>query len=535
MVKNDYFIKGDWWADNRRPWLEEFKNPSMGYMIDWYWKRFKYENSTAEKERFVYFGLFGRDHDGFDYGDRYKRPNFQTESFYKNLINKWVKIFKSAADLQRKNENDFLKNSDYYLKDLKDDPLLSDYVANIKTEKDTTKQLTNFFQTVLINEEIGKMFEGLDEKIIQKAFQTGLQNFIFKKIETKQEAKKATEDFYESVLDILITNVSKQRPGLQQIMSKLKNSSAAVEILKTLGYIREESYSGKKRIIMRFFNKDETLSQKDFDNFKSSYIGVREELIRLLAVGLKGNKNIKVDYLGTTGKEKSSAYQKTDIKIGIPGDRGKIPDFNINFSVKSANFADSSSFVIPAKLVGEGSLATRYQEIFQELEKFGGRSGKDDLNKLFYSINNELIRRNTNLDIPEILNVLAFVSMRYMFNMEDFQEIEKKQNKKNLNFFLIGGKVVPFSIVFELMSDRLKQDALDRSKDIVSVSLKPPTKSITYQYYLARKNNKIPFVENQSARRSAWEWGRDFVEDNGKMAFYLKTNQIFKIFNLKNI
>ena len=530
MVKKS----GHWWNDRKLPWLTELKNSGNSSLINYYWNKFKYDNNTAEKERFVYFGLFGNDYSN---QDRYKRPNFQENNFYDNLIEKWIQIFKNAADIQRKNEQQFISNSDFYMEDLKNDPLMSEYMIKIKSEKDPAKQIVNFFQTALINEEISKMFEDLNEKVIQEAFEKGLRIFKknFKLPENEEEAKKQTEILYSNVLDNLIEIVSLKKPSSASIMENLKGSQAAIKILKTLGYIREEGRTGKKRIVMRYLT-NEAVSQKDFDNFKSSYIGIKEEIFRMLSVNLKGSKNIKVEYSGTESSSKSGTYQKTDIKVILPGDKKKIPNVNVNFSVKSANFANKSDFIIPAKLVGEGSLDSRYQEIYQELEKFGGgKSRKSDLNKLFYIINNELIRTTKNIDIPEILNILAFVSMRYMFNMEDFQEIEKNKNTKNLNFFLIGGKIVPFSIVFELMGERLDKDLKDRSKDIVSAHLKPPSKSITYQYYLAREKENIPSIEDVSARRAAWIWGRDFVEKQGKMSFYLKTNEIFKIFNLKNI
>lgn len=497
--------------------------------------QFAYPVSTAIERKYVYFDKLDHYYKSFKFSG--------SHIFSSKLLKQWRDIFSVAKQIQQNREREFISNAKLYLSNLtkEQQDLITQYNTS-KAEGEAGKIAIQFFQSVLVNNELAQVLNDnikWDEDL-QKAFEQAVDENkeSFTDIMSETAGEKATEELYKKVIDNLIKIVGKKDLTAAKRLKQVKGSAAIINMLKTLGYIRENSFAqSKKSIVNKFLEKNKGNADVNFNasNYKSSLIGIRDEMIRRLSFGVSNGKDVKVRYLGTTSKKGSSSFQKTDLSISIPSLDKKMPVVRVNLSLKAASFAKDSNFILPAKLVGKGSLSKRYDDIVDALTSFSSDSlsPANDLNALFFMINNEAIRSNGLVSSAYILDILSYIALTWMFDLEDFKEIkEGATGAQILNFFSIGGKIVPSSVVFSLMEQNLNSDKFDPN-EIVGINITPPTKDLTYNYYVdAGYQDRAKKMKNSNTKKESWNWVRDWVEKEAQMAVMLKTNNIFKILQL---
>lgn len=514
----------------------------------------KYLEDTSEQystylEQFAYPEEVARDR-GYVYFSRLKDKYTQTKVRFKNnqfekLTEKWSEIFKSASDLQKQREKSFIENMDKYTTDIN---LIKE--AN-STSLNIVDEIQKFFQNALINQELNdNLRKNLTIEKFLQAFELALSEFdLAKAIFDQKEAEKISLKFYDKIIDKLI-EISDDIDTKNKLKNIPKNSKMVFDLFSTLGLIRTDTnLINKSQIqtvleqsaigipidkIQVYSKRKKTMKNFKPQDFTSSMLGVRDQLIATLAHEFKGNKEVEIKFEGADTNIRSQP-QKTDASFFIPSFDIKVPDLKINISQKSVGFIDKEKYgglFRDLHFAQKASLSERYQNI----RDYSTGASEEELNSLFYIINNEVIRRKNILDIPQLLDILSYISFNWMFNSEDFQKIKDKEDMGTLNLYEINGKIIPTSIIFDLISKKIKKKR--EEKRVVDVRIYPIKQKIAQYYYVNSDWTKLrEDVKKSKSKKPLWDDVKKWVESNGQMAFFIDTNTIYETLKIqaKNI
>lgn len=526
-------------------------------------KKFAYSEQTARERAYVFFGTLQKEYSG---------PRSQ-QSLHgiQKTTEAWIQIFRKAQKLQESREAKFIAEIDQFssLQQSETKELVKEYSKSKKMSSEVMSSVQEFFQTTLVDNDIKNMLrESITLDMMTRAFDKTVKNFkIEEAIESEKKAEELTEKFAIDLYDNIVDEVAANKSSAAT--NKLRNlpgkNLLAFQLFKSLGYIRPTDFSGRRSQVDQIvqaslYDSSENrfkVTQKsrkrggklhastvekffDAESYKSSLTGIRDEFLSTLSHNLKGNKHFSVEYKGTD-KNDAKQMQKTDISLTIPPLSKNIPAWEVHISAKAAKIVGTKgegNYSVPIKFSEKASLETRYEEIRNIASQKA--LNKADLNSLFYTINNEVLRNSKILQINELTDALSLVAFKWMFNLEDYEQIKTDNGSNVLNLFEINGTLIPASFIFYSIAEKL--EGVVESGDIfVESRIYPIKKKIAEEYKKVivpdanAKFKGVSEVEGETRRQYLWGKSRDWVQRTGEMAFYLNTNRIMKRMDLGNL
>lgn len=494
----------------------------------------KFDNQTVPGLRYIY-------------EDAKLDGTFENSNFMPRLMSLWSDIFRKVEEAQLSRERNFIAAIENYLSDYSPDEIaeIKSAISGPQTN-DTSQKIITFYESILINKQLmSTISENLKINDFKKAFDEAIMEMknTFIIPQTEQEATELTRVLYQNVIQKLSNNIADG--DISSRILKIKNSNSILDMFKNFGYIRDKNFKGKPSQIAKFL-MDKNNMTMDFNKFTSNFTGLRDEFVKMLSIELQKGGSGVVSYKGST-KGASGDYQKTDIGIVLKrssNNKGTpiLQKFNVSLKAATTIQNKGEDFTLPAKLAGKASLATRYQNIrdAMNLSPAGpevSSARRLDLNALFTVINNEIIMRDTVLRIEEIEDILSYISFKWMFNLEDFQEISNFGNGGNssgtINLFSIGKQIIPASVIYRIIRENIQAEVRN-DLPIVEVNINPPTKKLAFNYYKEKNFEEIRAQSRKGSNKYySWNNVRDWVEKEGKMGVYLKSNRLKKILDLK--
>ncbi len=503
-----------------------------GYKNYDYGKRFIIDQNTAVKNRFIYFAKFSSE---------YKPDSFSIDN---NVMLSLKLILEKARDVQEAREKIFVRGLNSSLKDTQKNFDLS--LFDKRTSDDTFKIYQQFLQDNLtvaglrdtIFEALTKNNNALFLYAVRQTLNKLVSSQSYSKILSEDE-EKFTSSFRETLWKEIVVQL--KQSDLKIDFNTLEVDESLKEALSGFGIIAERSKSKVVKFLKNAEKKDPDalFSELRFEGLHSNLIGMADEIGNYLSIKLKsemekGNSkvNFSPDYQGSKNK-------KTDISMTIdfPELPKTLQKHKISISAKASTIT-KDGFRTQAKFADKASLKTRYQEIENFFPKKNSIS-KEDLNKVFYHINNSLAN-NLSVQSDNILNILATASLNFMF--EGMVEELKTKNKKaeSLNFFLVGGKIIPSSAIFNLMLTVVQDIGLN-PKGIARVSFQKTSTTAGEYYYNSNNYDKLTSIYAENATQTGdmtrslsrpYSRMRDWLEKEAKLGFYLNTARIFNMLNL---
>lgn len=492
-------------------------------------KAFIIEESVAKKNRYIYFAKFR---------DQYiKKDNTFRDT---DLNKKLFQMIARARDIQIKREIAFVKKIQTYNKEIaKDfDPSLITPGMSQKNFKVYENFLENFLTVEGVRDAIFKPLTK-DHSIFLNSVQETLDSMISKKIDYRKIDPQDEKIFTDSFRSALWGNISGR---LEQKITNLKASDLGVdehirEGLSGFGKITSRSKSKIYRYLKNGEKRsDEFFKELDFNKLHSNLVGMADEIANYLAFKMRAKVGSGNSKIGFRAGYEGSENRKTDLTMTVvfPKEDGKEILQGINISAKAATLT-KDDFRTPSKFAEKSSLNLRYDEI----RKFTDRKiNQEKLNEVFYHINNQLANRMSIAD-SGILNVLSSVSINFMFEgMVEEINAKAKVGDGILNFFLLGGKLVPSSVIFDLMLTVIEEVG-ENPTGIARASFEgPPITPGDYYYDKENYEQVRSFFNGEDLnvhRTLPWQRMRNWLEEKSKMGFYLNTARIFKMLDLENL
>lgn len=492
-------------------------------------KSFIIPEEQAKENRFVYFAKLSSYYHSSDSGNEISKEIKQ------DVYNRLNQILEAAKQIQLKREASFVKQMQSANSKEFGDFEFGDYknALTLSTNTDLLNKYREYFSQAIMAEGIKEnVYASLNHEDFYLAMQTTLDEMLikhgkdfFKNIEKNSEIT-FTNEFKTKLWINLRNNLLKDIKGVNSLpidknileafggLGKIKNASKS----KITQYLKGE---GIKNI---YDPKDLNLR-----GLHNNITGIKDELSSFFALQLKkAFPESKVTY---ESKYTGGEFTKTDLTqiVHIP-DEKDIISRKINISAKATNIVQKN-YRTEAKFAEKSSLTLRYGEI----SKYTGIS-QESFSELFYNINNQIANGITIKD-KSILEILALASINFMFG-PTVGNITKEMKNGNgeINLFLIGGQLIPSSMIFSFMQIKVKE-LVEAPNKIARVSFGKPPQTIGEYYYTATNYYKEASVyaeDNTSHRTLPWQHMRKWLEDKATMGFYLNTAKIFDMLKIEN-
>ena len=457
------------------------------------------------------------------------------------LIFELKDILNKAKQIQIKREKSFIEQlkSAKLIAEFNDSELFEGSLDNMRinySNREIVNQYLSFLSKALISEEVKETLnEIIKVNVVQDSFQKALGEMgekypeeFFTKMSAAQEKNMTNK--LQGLTWKYITETVKNDPRFiksQIDFNRIKPINPGIQsALEGLGKISNVS----KNKVMKVLKDRKLIGDINISGLNNNITGAIGEITNYLALTLGDRgKNFK-----SSTKSIGNEYGKTDLftTITFPEltDKAKNLIRSISFSVKSSSLADDDSFARPAKLADQSSLTTRYEQI----RNFIPNVDTGSLNKLFFHINNQLANQMAISKNKSIVEILGFASINWMFK-DIVQEEQNASEGKDLNFYIINGKIIPVSMIFEFMEVQVENIG-NHPEGIGRPSFRSPSPTVGDYYYKERDyQNRVELMRKENSRSVVWNEMRNYVEDKSGLGFYLNTARIKSMLRVENL
>jgi hypothetical protein len=495
-------------------------------------KNFFQSEAKAIDRQYVYFGYF---EDKFNSMKDSKTG--EVSSLGKQTMDKWKAILVKAIKEQEGKEKN-LKNAILKVKtEMKD--ANSEYSA-IVTPYDSTDPIADLKYYVegvnflFLNNELSRRINDTLPAIINDIVLQHIQ-------ETKEQIINAginrdpaalenfTDEFYRGIFNKINKHI--ESLGIKDYKMIPSLEPETLKTLKVMGKIKDSTPARRNKMTRMLLDNADI----DISNFDRIIKGVAGEFSAIISsIGDDMSPNIR-----STGTDLGANKKqiKADIKVKFNAKAFKniiIPASNISYSVKSSVpmdlkdregvFRRKSTIAGGADLSQAVSLENRYEQIRTMLAY-----SKLDFDNLFYNINNEVIRSKGKIVSMEVITrALAYTALGWMFDKESIKDIEGPDNQ--LLFFIVGGRIIPASVILELMLNKVASGV--NPEQIVKASIKPIQTNNVLNYWdeWKKKDAAGPRTRDTELGGASrpWRFMRDWVQRTSEMRIYLETDKLFK-------
>lgn len=504
-------------------------------------KRFGYDDAVGIERGYVYFNKFK------SYYTKKLFPSVDSSQKLLSMLNRTQDILLKARDIQVKREKSFIEqirsagypiNSNLTKFFGSDRPYLKVTPTDYSQSK-IVQEYSKFLHNFLVNEQLARSVEEiLTNSKVFEAFKRVVQRWASEQmLSEKIDLKASTQKLYNDIWkEISLVYNKDPRVGDLQLPEELDDN--LLSAFKGIGTLYNET-------IIKGMIKNSKIDETELNKLHSGLKGATDEVINVILMKFKEMDNIKIetDYKGTSQINKeNTSYGKVDLStLTTFSINGQKIFRRINFSAKSPGLikTKNSSRRYNTKLADLGVLRTRETEIYSFLNaSFGNDIGPNlNFNELFFMIRNHLANDITFKENQSVTKIIAYSAINWMFK-DSIQELETTES--DLNFFLVNGKIIPTSVIFDFMIQKIKGIGSNPA-GIVKITRKNPG-ALRDWYYTKEVYNDIQShlgpmnkVPGESQKSYAWNLVKDYVLDNSKIGFQINTARIYSMLELENL
>ena len=513
---------------------------NKGYSYSNYYgvKSFKRSKEVAIENRYAYFGDYLNEYQPID-----TTKLLMKKSKEKHVYLSWMRIMENALTLLEKRE----KKLNTALKELKT-KMLQDKTSNIlklSGKNDAVSQAEDYIKLinyVYIDNEVSTILNEQLPSILSDGINIAIEKYTNNFNINEMNSNKINSIFWNDVYSYIKETFKSYSSTLGSKISGIEGQidSEAIKMLTAYGKIEFNNSKAANQLSERLIDN---LSFKPVSPDESRIKGVSGELTGLISSAVRSNINGSNSKFKSTGLNthaegiRKGLQIKTDMEATyepITINNVKIPKIKFLFNIKRAGMKleksgdpENLQFIhSPPKIEGFSKIQDALAWMKVSNPDFS--MTKHDFNLFMYHFNNEIIRnKGKRLNSANaVVQMLSYSILSFMFDEKDIQEVKDigKTGNDTTLLFIINGKIIPVSLIFKMMLNKV-EGMLVKNYKIINVQVLGPQKSNVLAAYQDQKEEEmkdgIPWK-----RDSRWNFARDWIEERSTVSFQFYIEEI---------